>query len=237
MIPAPAHGVVPVQGRELQSVTQYVSTVEELTAAVADSSVARIVVGAGTYLFASSMCSSSALCIDRDVLIEAATPGTAVLNAGSRGPHGTWSWSSALAYRRVLHISAGAVVLTGLNITGGYADPGGGIRIDGGQATFSGCSIYSNTADYRGAGYGAQGGGLYVRGSGTVVTLTGCSVYQNFAYGTGGGGVRIDGGQVTFSGCSIYSNTAVSAQGPNIHISHYACLLYTSPSPRDAHES
>ena len=115
--PAALPSLVPVASRRLQS-TITVSTVAELTAAVADSSISRILLAAGTYAFSSgTVCVSSgdpsALCISRDVSLEALEPGTVVLDA-----QGTSS-----SRRRVMYVGAGTVGLIGLNITGGYASP------------------------------------------------------------------------------------------------------------------
>ena len=67
---------------------------------------------AGTYEFADSMCpdqGGSALCIDRNVTIEAEVAGSVVLDAKGA--------------RRVIYVStAGRAELIGLNITGGAAD-------------------------------------------------------------------------------------------------------------------
>ena len=90
-----------------------VRSVAELTRQLANPAVSRILLAAGTYTFSSAMCYTyrgSALCISRSVTIEAAVPGTVVLNAQG----------SSSSTRRVMDISAGTVTLIGLNITGGY---------------------------------------------------------------------------------------------------------------------
>ena len=67
---------------------------------------------AGTYEFDDDMCSNeggSALCIDRNVTIEAEVAGSVVLKAKGA--------------RRVIYVSAaGRAELAGLDITGGQAD-------------------------------------------------------------------------------------------------------------------
>ena len=67
---------------------------------------------AGTYEFADDMCSDqggSALCIDRNVTIEAEVAGSVVLDAKGA--------------RRVIYVStAGRAELIGLNVTGGAAE-------------------------------------------------------------------------------------------------------------------
>jgi hypothetical protein len=80
--------------------------------ALGDSAVSRIVLVAGSYEFDDDMCSNeggSALCIDRDVTIEAEVAGTVVLNAKGA--------------RTVIYVSnTGTAELVGLDITGGEAD-------------------------------------------------------------------------------------------------------------------
>ena len=88
------------------------STVGEFTAAIADSSINKILLAAGTYELTSDMCTGSrftgsAVCIDRALTIEAQVPGSVVLNA--------------MGARRVFEIqSGGTIQLIGLNITGGW---------------------------------------------------------------------------------------------------------------------
>jgi len=84
------------------------STVGEFTAAIADSSINKILLVAGTYELTSDMCTGSAVCIDRALTIEAQVPGGVVLDAKGG--------------RRVFEIqSGGTAELIGLNITGGRA--------------------------------------------------------------------------------------------------------------------
>ena len=93
-------------GRHLTQVT--VSTVAELTASVVDSTIDKIVVLAGRYEFSSEMCTQSALCIYRAVIIEAEVAGSVVLDG--------------MGVQRVVTVESGGVAeLVGLNITGGYA--------------------------------------------------------------------------------------------------------------------
>ena len=93
-------------GRHLSQVS--VSTVDEFTAAVANSTVNKIWLAAGTYKFTNDMvgCPGSAVCINRVLTIEAERPGAVVFNA--------------MEGRRVFKIQAnGTAELIGLNITGG----------------------------------------------------------------------------------------------------------------------
>ena len=97
---------VALHGRHLNEVSA--STVGEFTAAVGNSAVDKILLAAGTYELTSDMCTGSAVCISRTLIIEAEVPGAVVLNA--------------MGGRRVFEIqSGGTVELIGLNITGGYA--------------------------------------------------------------------------------------------------------------------
>ena len=98
---------VALHGRHLNEVSA--STVGEFTAAIADSSVNKILLAAGTYELTSDMCSGSAVCIDRALTIEAQVPGSVVLDAKGGG-------------RRIFEIQlSGIAELIGLNITGGSA--------------------------------------------------------------------------------------------------------------------
>ena len=99
--------LVPSHRRELQTL---VSTVADLTSALANTAVARIVLASGTYLL------TAELSITRSVILEAAAGATVTLDA-----QGFWSPSP----RRVVNInpgSSGVVQLIGLGITGGYID-------------------------------------------------------------------------------------------------------------------
>ena len=102
----PTTSDVALHGRHLN--VWSASTVGEFTAAVGNSAVDKILLGAGTYNLASDMCTGSAVCISRTLTIEAEVPGAVVLNA--------------MGARRVFEIlSGGTAELIGLDITGGYA--------------------------------------------------------------------------------------------------------------------
>ena len=145
-------GPLVLHGRKLNQVS--VSSVVELTAAVSNSAVDKILVAAGTYDFTSNMCTGSAICISRALTIEAQVPGSVVLDA--KGAYG----------RRVFEIqSGGTAELIGLNVTGGYAywgyeAHGGGIYIVG-TATLTNTNVYSNQAS-------RAGGGVYVGSNGVA---------------------------------------------------------------------
>ena len=97
--------LVPSHRRELQT---SVSTVADLTSALANTAVGRIVLAPGTYNL------SAELSITRSVVLEAAVAGSVVLDAQA----------SSSSSRRVLHTNpgtTGVVELIGLNITRGYS--------------------------------------------------------------------------------------------------------------------
>ena len=96
-----------LHGRRLNEVL--VSTVADLTAAVGNSAVNKILVAAGVYSFTTNMCTGSAICIDRAVTIEAQVTGSVLLDAKGG--------------RRVFDILSGGMArLIGLSITGGSAN-------------------------------------------------------------------------------------------------------------------
>ena len=91
----------------------YVSNQGQLQDALMDSTLSIIWLAPGIYFLLTIMCDNSALCIDRDLTIQAIIPGSVVLDADA---------VSSRARRRVIKISGTATVnLIGLNITGGYA--------------------------------------------------------------------------------------------------------------------
>jgi hypothetical protein len=110
--PSPPSPPPPPPSPPLHPGSQYAYSSSDLKAALGDSAVSSIVLKAGTYEFDNDMCSNeggSALCIDRDVTIEAEVAGTVVLNAKGA--------------RRVIYVSnTGRAELAGLNITGGETD-------------------------------------------------------------------------------------------------------------------
>ena len=120
---------VALHGRHLN--VRSASTVDEFIAAIADSSINKVLLAVGTYELTSDMCdgsgrsalTGSAVCIDRALTIEAEVPGAVVLNAmGARG---------------VFEIqSGGTAELIGLNITGGSANGVQSVCLSNPSATF-----------------------------------------------------------------------------------------------------
>jgi ascorbate-specific PTS system EIIC-type component UlaA len=106
--------LVPSHRRELQTA---VRTVADLTSALANTAVGRIVLDPGTYIL------NTELSITRSVVLEAAVAGSVVLDAQA----------SSASQRRVLNInpgSLGVVQLIRLNINGGNVNNVRCCRID-----------------------------------------------------------------------------------------------------------
>ena len=150
---------VALHGRNLNEVSA--STVGELGAAIADSSISKILLAAGTYELTSDVCDSySAVCIDRALTIEAEVPGAVVLNA--------------MGARRVFEIqSGGTAELIGLDITGGYASVQTA-RLLNPLRHF----LYRPDGTLRAPLFGLQGGGVYVEG---VAYFKSCNIHNNTA--------------------------------------------------------
>lgn len=185
-----------------------VDSTEELLIAVSDPTVGRIIMEEGTYKFSESMCPDSAICINRTVVIEAATNGAVVLDASSGAG-------------RVIYVSAQAE-LRGLNITGGSV------------GAVSDCT-YSYGEDLCKRDQHVNGGAVYVA-SGAAVKFESCNIYSNSARNvrmpaepmrplrsamtrfrcpllSQGGGIYVSGGIVTFDASNIYSNMGLPGEG------------------------
>ena len=203
--------------------TVNVSTVAELTAAIADAAVARVVLAAGRYAFTSAnkmpscghrwpwnaaTADNFALCINRSITIEAAVAGTAVLDA-----QGT----NAVTRRVALIMSQNAsdvVTLIGLNMTGGNsysrqhgAHSGGCLVIGWVRATLIQCAVYGNAAHNGGHGIDRHGTG--------DTTFVRCDFHSNGILNLGSGGAitiardTVDS-LITIEGCAFHHNSAGS---------------------------
>lgn len=108
---------------------------------------------------------------------------------------------------------------SGGEITGGSAEQGGAVLVDGGSLTLHSGSITGNTASGGtgpGTEHGNRMGGGAVCVNGGSFTMTGGSIENNAANVTekndGGGGVLLNSGSFTMSGGSITGN---SVSGPD----------------------
>ena len=168
------------------------SSTSQLSAALADTSVGRIVLTPGVYPL------TSALTIARNVSIVAREHGTVVLD----GQGGT----------RVFIITSSVVELTGLIVTGGHGYEGGGCRIDGSIVNINNCSIHHNQAAY--------GAGLWIYGGTMAITST--QIYNNTATARGGGVRIDNGFRLIMESSSILGNHGKSGAGVSISDSYFA---------------
>jgi len=163
--PSPAVVGMPPPSPPLHPGSQYAYSSSDLIAALNDRAVSRIVLKAGTYEFDDDMCSNeggSALCIDRNVTIEAEVAGTVVLNATGA--------------RRVIYVAAaGRAELVGLNITGGQANSVSSLAsIQPSPIAPMKCSAVCLL-------FSSQGAGLHISGTATLINS---NVYENEASGS-----------------------------------------------------
>ena len=133
--------------------------------------------------------------------------------------------------------AAGTKVIKGGAITGGSYYTGGGIYVaPGGTLLMRGGNIVGCTA--------RQGGGIYVEDGGrfemSAGTITGCTAGQEEGktangvfIAAGGRFTQSPGAQITGEVIGAYTVTFQSEGGSEV-ASQIRCLLYTSPSPRDA---
>jgi hypothetical protein len=124
------------------------------------------------------------------------------------------------------------VLLSGLRVSDGSAEKGGGLRVGSSSVETDDCVFSNNVAGYAGgsmftqdatvtvtsctitssqtAARYSEGGGCCVKNS--VADLNGCSIVGNSA-GSGGGGICADGGEVTVRDCMIEDNHAEGGGG------------------------
>src|SRR5262249_28090283 len=99
---------------------------------------------------------------------------------------------------RVFEIDGVSATLSGLTITGGKADDGGGLYNDGGTLTLTDCTVTGNSAQ--------SGGGVANMNSGTT-TLTDDTITGNSASDTGGGVVS-NSGTLSLTATTLSGNRA-----------------------------
>jgi parallel beta-helix repeat protein len=115
---------------------------------------------------------------------------------------------------QVFDISGGSAALSGLTISGGNAEEGGGLLNSGGTLTLTNCVISGNVAT-------DQGGGLATCNHGTT-TLTNCSVSGNTA--PDGAGLASDDGTLALTNTTVGGNDAAN-QGGGLYNSGGAATL------------
>jgi parallel beta-helix repeat protein len=103
---------------------------------------------------------------------------------------------------RVFDFPQGSAAISGLTVSGGNAEDGGGLRIDSATVSLADCTISGNTAT-------GDGGGLYNQGT---LTMDGCTLNGNIATGNGGGLFNVQAG-ATLTNCTFSGNTANQGGG------------------------
>jgi hypothetical protein len=98
-----------------------------------------------------------------------------------------------------IHITTGAVTITGVTIRNGVAFEGAGIYIDSGVLNLNNSAITRCNASY--------GGGIF-SGFGSTVTLSGVALSDNTASQSGGGMFSVDLGSATINDSIVSNNTA-----------------------------
>jgi uncharacterized repeat protein (TIGR01451 family) len=177
---------------------------------------------------------------------------TLTIRGGYSGDFGTWDPDTypttidAEQGGRVVYITGNYTpTLEALRLTdGSTSDRGGGVYARWAHPVISGCHIYSNTAEWGGGVYLADGdratltdnmvydneatvqngGGIYLM-SCPYAVLTGNTVHDNEAY-QHSGGISLHGSEgATLTSNEVYSNTAQSGGGMQVSSSDDVALL------------
>ncbi len=98
----------------------------------------------------------------------------------------------------VFEVEGAVVAMSGLTITGGQADRGGGMVNQGGRLSLTSVTIRGNTAFDQGGGVDTQFGGN--------TALIDCTVSGNSAGAAGGGLANLYGGAATLTDCTVSDN-------------------------------
>ena len=173
----------PLSPSPLPDVT--VSTVAQLTSALAASSVTRITLEAGHYRL------SDHLRIERPMRIEAAVAGAVVLDGNGA--------NRVLYFGEVTDV--GEVQLAGLNITGGTGE-GGGAYIHERTVRFISCNFEANQQPE----HDQAGGAMYIHGDLASVVVEDSKFSGNSA--NEGGAITISSGSLQIFDSSIENNLA-----------------------------
>ena len=115
---------------------------------------------------------------------------------------------------RVFDIEGGSVALSGLTITGGSADSGGGLFNNGGTTTLTNCTVSGNFAASNGGGLDNLGGTVAVQNC--SFTSNGAGRYSPLTLGQGGA-IENTGTMVVsdtrFTGNQSFSGGGIDNQG------------------------
>lgn len=128
------------------------------------------------------------------------------------GPGGSVVQLDGNGISRVLHVTAGAIQISGLTIQNGMAsDLGGGIYVQGGSVTLFACAVAKNGVTSTATNL--AGGGIYAAGNVTLIDTTvsnnHATSFETAAAGSQlyGGGIAQVGGTLTVTGSTISGNT------------------------------
>ena len=169
---------------------------EALMAANAQPGADTIVIPAGTYVLQRAGDEEDAAGGDLDITDELTLTGA--------GP--TATIIDANNIDRAFHIHGPiAVGMSGIAVTNGDGEGGGGIYNDGGTLTLTNCALSRNRA------FG-NGGGIYNAGTATL-TMEDCTLTYNLADALASGGAIFNAGTATLANCTLSENGGHSAGG------------------------
>jgi uncharacterized repeat protein (TIGR02543 family) len=129
----------------------------------------------------------------------------------------------ACGQSRIFHISKRAsVTLTGLTLTGGFADKGGGIFNDDGELDLVGMNVTDNTVSMYGGGvYNSSGSITWTGGQLRGNTATNNAVNDGKGFGGGlyndTGSVHMDDVNITFNSAACFGDVRPAGRGGGIY--------------------
>ena len=116
-----------------------------------------------------------------------------------------------------LAITAANVRIDGIGFTGGNAAYGGGISIEGDNATIHDCIMDDNVATY--------GAGIRISESTSTATLSNCSVTNNRSHNGAAGIYNQSGGTLTIQNTRIINNECFNGGGGGLYNSSSTCVV------------
>jgi hypothetical protein len=118
-------------------------------------------------------------------------------------------------------LAATPVTISGVTITGGSANKGGGINAYNALLTVNNCIVTGNYAS-------DSGGGIYIGGSYSVLTASNSTISNNAAFYAGGGVATFNfGAAVTIQQSSLTGNSAKYGGGVFVHNDNGNALTIT----------
>ncbi|HZW52339.1 MAG TPA: right-handed parallel beta-helix repeat-containing protein [Rudaea sp.] len=118
-------------------------------------------------------------------------------------------------------LAATPVTISGLTITGGYSNDGGGIDAYNADLQVNDCIVTGNYASH-------AGGGIYIGGYYSTLTVSRSTISNNFAYYEGGGVATMEyGATITLQQSSLTGNQAKYGGGVYVHSDNGHALTIT----------